>query len=106
MAGPTGMLSVSGGPREMSGTREYQEWIERARLRAGSFSAVTWAALLGQLVRHLFVMLQGWDGLAGPGLQVGVVATLGIALEQIDRILVRRLLVRHVLFVEVRAVEI
>src|SRR5665213_795318 len=61
------------------------------------------ANLLLQALRQLKMMLQRREGLAGPILQVGIVAALGIALEQRHRILVRADLVRIEVRTEVLA---
>ena len=44
--------------------------------------------LLVEILRDLKVMLERGQGLAGPILQVRIVAALGIALEQVDGVLV------------------
>src|ERR1700736_534405 len=56
-------------------------------------SVVQWrlgrpATLFPQAFGHIEVMLQHWNGFAGPVLQRRVVAAFGVALEQRDRILV------------------
>src|SRR2546429_9725212 len=43
--------------------------------------------LLIEVLRHFQVMLERGQRLAGPVLQVGIVAALGIALEQVDGVL-------------------
>src|SRR4051812_7801830 len=57
------------------------------------------ARCLAQLLRHLQMMLQCGEGLASPILQLGIVAALGITLEQRYRVLMSADLIG----VEVRA---
>src|SRR5882757_9352471 len=68
--------------------------MQKAPLGAGLFIAWLTLLLLAEILRHLEMMLQRGQGLAGPILQVRIVAALGVPLEQRHRILVRACLHR------------
>src|SRR5947209_1244669 len=62
--------------------------LQKQRRAGASGHAVSYSLFL-QALRHVEVVLQRRQSLSGPVLQVGIVAALGVALEQRNRILVR-----------------